>query len=131
MGARLRFAKVIDRERFYVKENGRVHPHLESKVVLRSEPGTAGAFLVIRGWGDDHGTFTEHWKLQGPGGQTLYESSPREVHVATPSHTEEIQDEISDLELDVADDDYNVVFYLDDREVARVNFPVVLDGDGA
>jgi hypothetical protein len=50
------------------------------------------------------------------------------VHVATPSHTEELQDEISDLELDAADDDYNVVFYLDDREVARVGFPVVLDG---
>jgi hypothetical protein len=130
MGARLRFAKVIDRELFYVKEHGRIHPHLESRVILRDEPGKAGAFLVIRGWGDDHGTFTERWALKSPGGQTIYESSPREVYVATPSHTEELQDEISDLELDAADDDYNVVFYLDDREVARVGFPVVLDGKG-
>lgn len=128
MGARLHFAKVIDKELFYVKENGRVHPHLESRVVLRDEPGTAGDFLVIRGWGDDRGTFTERWTLQGPGGMTIYESSPREVHIPTPSRTEQLQDEISDLELDAAADDYNVVFYLDDREVARVGFPVVIDG---
>lgn len=128
MGARLRFAKVIDREIFIVKEHGRIHPHLENRVVLRDEPGRAAAFLVIRGWGDDHGTFTERWKLEGPGGQTIYESLPREIHVATPTHVERLEDEIADLELDAASDDYNVVFYLDDREVARVEFPVVLDG---
>ncbi|HEV3472194.1 MAG TPA: hypothetical protein VG408_03180 [Actinomycetota bacterium] len=128
MGARLRFAKVIDRELFLVKERGRLHPHLENRVLLQEEPGTAAAFLVIRGWSDDHGTFTERWKLEGPGGQTIYESLPREVHVATPSHTERLEDEIADLELDAASDDYTIVFYLDDREVARVEFPVVLDG---
>jgi hypothetical protein len=128
MGARLRFAKVIDKELFYVKEKGRVHPSLESRVVLRGEPGTAGAFLVIRGWADDHGTFTERWKLQGPGGMTIYESTPREIHIATNSRTEHLQDEISDLELDAADDDYNVVFFLDEHEVGRVQFPVKLDG---
>jgi hypothetical protein len=128
MGARLRFAKVIDKELFYVKEKGRVHPHLESRVVLRDEPGTAGAFLVIRGWADDHGTFTERWKLQGPGGMTIYESTPREIHIATNNRTEQVQDEISDLELEAATDDYNVVFYLDEHEVGRVQFRVQLDG---
>ncbi len=128
MGARLAFAKVIDRQMFYDK-GGRVHPGLENEVLVPSEPGTAGAFLVIRGWGDDHGSFTERWKLQGPGGLTLYESQPREVHVATPTHTEQLEDEITDLEVDAASDDYNVVFYLDDREVARVYFPVVLNGE--
>ena len=128
MGARLRFAKVIDRELFYVKERGRLHPHLESRVVIQDEPGKAAAFLVIRGWTDDHGTFTERWKLQGPGGMTLYESSPREIHIATNSHIEQVEDEIADLEVDAASDDYNVVFYLDDREVARVRFPVELNG---
>ncbi len=128
MGARLSFAKVIDREIFFVKERGRLHPHLESRVLMQEEPGTAAAFLVIRGWSDDHGTFTERWKLEGPGCQTMYESLPREVHVATPGRTERLEDEIADLELDAASDDYTIIFYLDDREVARVEFPVVLDG---
>src|ERR687896_745426 len=94
MGARLQYAKVIDRERFYAR-GGRIHPKLESGVVLDSEPGRAGAFLVLRGWTDDHGSFTEQWMIEAPGG------------------------------LDVAADDYNVVFYLDEREVARATFPVM------
>lgn len=128
MGARLSFAKVIDRELFLMKERGRLHPHLENRVLIQEEPGLAAAFLVIRGWSDDHGTFTERWKLEGPGGQTIYESLPREVHVATLGRTERLEDEIADLELDAASDDYNIVFYLDDREVARVQFPVELNG---
>lgn len=128
MGARLAFAKVIDKEIFYVKEKGRVHPHLESRVVMRDDTGIAASFLVIRGWSDDHGTFTERWKLQGPGGMTVFESTPREIHVASNHHIEQLQDEISDLELDDAADDYNVVFFLDEHEVGRVEFPVVSDG---
>lgn len=128
MGARLAFAKVIDKEIFFVKEKGRVHPHLESRVVMRDDTGIAASFLVIRGWSDDHGTFTERWKLQGPGGMTVFESTPREIHVASNHHIEQLQDEISDLELDDAADDYNVVFFLDEHEVGRVEFPVVSDG---
>lgn len=125
MGARLVYAKVIDREIFYVKEHARLHPHLESRVVLSGEPGVAGAFLVLRGWGDDHGSFTEHWRLEGPGGTKLYESLPREIHIPANGHIEKLEDEIADLELDVAADDYHVVFTLDETEVARVRFPVV------
>jgi hypothetical protein len=124
MGARLQYAKVIDRERFYAR-GGRIHPKLESGVVLDSEPGRAGAFLVLRGWTDDHGSFTEQWIIEAPGGLNVYRSVPREIHLATTTHVESLEDEVADLELDFAADDYNVVFYLDEREVARATFPVM------
>lgn len=124
MGARLHWAKVIDREMF-VKGGGRVHPGLENRVVLADAPGRAGAFLVLRAWGDDHGTFTEQWRIVGSGGGMVYESLPREIHLATEGHVERLEDELADLDFEYAADDYNVVFLLDDREVARVTFPVV------
>lgn len=124
MGARLVYAKVIDRELFFVKENGRIHPHLENQVVVNDEPGTAGAFLVLRGWGDDHGTFTEQWSLKSPGGQTIYTSLPREIHLPSRDHVERLEDELADIELDAASDGYEVVFTLDETEAARVRFPV-------
>lgn len=130
MGARLVYAKVIDREVFYVKEQGRIHPHLESSVLLNDEPGVAGAFLVLRGWGDDHGTFTEQWSLKGPGGFTIYTSLPREVHLPSKGHVERLEDELADLELDAAADDYEIVFTLDETEVARVRFPVTTSRNG-
>ena len=88
----------------------------------------AGAFLVLRGWSEDNGTFTEQWSLKGPGGQTIYESLPREVHIPTKTHVERLEDEVADLDLDVATDDYEVVFTLDEEEVARVRFPVRTNG---
>jgi hypothetical protein len=123
MGARLQYAKVIDRELFYAR-GGRVHPKLESDVILQEEPGVAGAFLVLRAWTGDHGSFTERWRIQSPGGATVYESVPREVHLATDSHVERLEDEVADLELDSTADDYAAVLYLDDREVARATFAV-------
>jgi hypothetical protein len=123
MGARLQYAKVIDRELFYAR-GGRVHPKLENSVVLQDEPGIAGAFLVLRAWTGDHGSFTERWTIRSPGGATVYEGLPREVHLATESHVERLEDEVAELELEYSADDYVVVFTLDDREVARVTFPV-------
>lgn len=123
MGARLQYAKVIDRELFYTR-GGRVHPGLDSEVILRDEPGKAAAFLVMRAWADDHGSFTEQWRIESPGGRTIYESAPRELHVATHNHVEKLEDEVADLELEFSADDYSVIFFLDDREVARVDFPV-------
>ncbi len=127
MGARLQFAKVIDRQVFYNK-GARVHPGLENEVIINDEPGKAGAFLVLRGWGDDHGSFTEQWRIQEPEGRTLYESTPREIHVATEGHVENLEDEVADLEFDFAADGYNVIFLLDEREVARATFEVRVDG---
>ena len=125
MGARLAYAKVIDRQAFYDK-GGNLHPKLNNIVVLQDEPGTAGAFLVFRGWHDDHGTFTEQWRIKEPEGRTVYESSPREVHIPSESHTERLEDEVADLSFEFAADDYDLVFFLDEREVARVTFPVKL-----
>ncbi|HVF53955.1 MAG TPA: hypothetical protein VNC78_10195 [Actinomycetota bacterium] len=123
MGARLSYAKVIDRDLFF-KLGAKVHPGLDNDVILPDEPGKAGVFLVIRGWVNDHGTFTEQWRIEGPAGGVVYESLPRELHLATPQHIERLEDEIADLEFDYASDDYAVVFVLDESEVARVRFSV-------
>jgi hypothetical protein len=123
LGARLQYAKVVDREVFY-NHGAKVHPGLENRVVINDEPGRAGAFLVMRGWTDDHGTFTEQWRIETPGGRVVYESLPRELHLATTQHVEKLEDEVADLEFEYASDDYNVVFVLDDAEVARAKFPV-------
>jgi hypothetical protein len=125
MGARLVYAKVIDREAFMIR-GGKIHPGLENDVVVQSEPGTAGAFLVLRAWSNDHGTFTEQWRIEAPGGLKVYESLPRELHLATEAHTERLEDELSDIEFEFTADDYEAIFLLDEREVARVRFPVRL-----
>ena len=129
MGAQLQYAKVIDRERFITK-GGRVHPGLANEVLLLDEPGKAAIFLVMRAWGDDHGSLTERWRIESPGGTTLYESAPRELHLATTQHVEKLEDEIDELEFQFASDDYSVVFTIDETEVARVQFPVVFKDNG-
>ena len=121
MGARLHYAKVIDRELFYSR-GGRIHPGLSNEVVLRSGEVVAGAFLVLRAWTDDHGSFTEQWKIEGPGNVLIYSSLPREMHLATPSHVEKLEDEIADLAIEDPDASYQAVFLLDDEEVARTRF---------
>lgn len=128
MGARLAYAKVIDRQAFYDR-GGNLHPKLENIVFVQDEPATAGAFLVFRGWADDHGTFTEQWCIKEPEGRTVYESSPREVYIPSKAHTERLEDEVADLVFEFAADDYDLVFFLDEREVARVSFRVKLTND--
>ena len=133
MGARLQYAKVVDREKFFIR-GGRVHPGLDNEVVMFDEPGPVAAFLFLRAWSDDHGTFTEQWRIESPGGSVVYESAPREIHMPTTAHVEKLEDEIADLELQYSGDDYAVVVLLDDREVARVSFPVTVgavDDDAA
>ena len=125
MGARLRYAKVLDREAFMIK-GGKLHPGLTNEIVVNGEPGPAAAFVVFRGWGDDHGSFTEQWRIEDPEGRTVYESIPREIHVASNGHVERLEDEVVDLDFEFAADDYEVVFTLDEREVARARFAVKL-----
>ena len=125
MGARLQYAKVLDQYFFY-REGGRVHPGLPNKVVIPHNGGPAAAFLVLRAWSDDHGTFTEQWRIEGPDGSIVYQSVPREIHMPTRSHTERLQDEVSDLDLGADEGVYRAIFSLDDYEVARVDFPVQL-----
>jgi len=128
VGARLVYAKVIDREIFYVKHHGKVHPGLDSEVVLREEPGVANAFLVLRAWSEDSGTFTEQWRIEGMGGGIIYEGLPREIHAATQTHIERLEDEVADLKFEYSGD-YTVVFTLDENEVARASFSVEPAGD--
>ncbi|MFN2525536.1 MAG: hypothetical protein ABR505_04640 [Actinomycetota bacterium] len=123
MGARLQYAKVIDRELFF-KQGAKVHPGLENEVLLLNDEGAAGAFLVLRAWTEDHGTHTEQWRIEAPGGLLVYESLQRELHMATDSHVEKLEDEVADLEFDFESDDYSAVFTLDEIEVARVRFTV-------
>ena len=123
MGARLNYAKVIDSNEFFAR-GGKVHPGLPNVVIVRDEPGVAAAFLVLRGWVRDHGTFTEQWRLEDPVGLPIYESVPREIHLPTAEHVERLEDEVSDLQIEYAADEYAVVFALDEREVARVAFTV-------
>jgi len=125
VGARLQYAKVLDQYFFY-REGGRVHPGLPNKVVIPHHGGPAAAFLVLRAWSDDHGTFTEQWRIEGPDGSIVYQSVPREIHMPTRSHTERLQDEVSDLDLGAVEGVYRAIFSLDDYEVARVDFPVQL-----
>lgn len=123
MNARLVYAKVIDRE-LLMARGGKVHPGLENEVLLREEPGPAAAFLVLRAWSNHHGTFTEQWRIEGAGGGLVYESVPREIHMATESHTEHLDDEVIDLEFQYAADNYTLVFTLDEHEAGRMAFPV-------
>jgi hypothetical protein len=123
MGARLQYAKVIDREKF-IFGGGKIHPGLSSQVVVNGEPGVAAVFLLLRGWTGEYGTFTEQWRIESPGGTAVYEGIPRELHIATRDHVERLEDEVADLKIDYAADDYRVVFMLDDREVARMDFPI-------
>ena len=131
MGARLQYCKVVDKQIFY-NENGRIHPGLVNQIVLREEPGTAADFLVLRGWTEDHGTFTEQWRLEGAGGGLVYESVPRELYLATPEHVERLEDEVVDVVFQYSGDDYSIVFLLDDLEVARAKVAVgVEESEGA
>ncbi len=126
MGARLHYAKVIDSKRFY-ELGAKVHPGLDNEVVLAGgPPGVAGAFLILRAWGDDHGSFTEEWRIEAPGGEIVYQSLPRELHLAAREHVERLEDELADIEFDY-EGDHHCVFTLDENEVARVRFPVRLE----
>ena len=95
-------------------------------MVIPHNGGPAAAFLVLRAWSDDHGTFTEQWRIEGPDRSIVYQSVPREIHMPTRSHTERLQDEVSDLDLGAVEGVYRAIFSLDDYEVARVDFPVQL-----
>ena len=125
MGARLSYGKIIDRELFF-HQGGKLHPGLDNVIVIHEEPEVAAAFLVFRGWSGAHGSVTEQWRIEGPGGLMIYESLPREMHLPTKSHLERLEDEVSDLKIEQADGNYACVFTLDEEEVGRVGFGVRL-----
>jgi hypothetical protein len=127
VGATLRFAKVIDADR-YQRSGARVEPGTPSIVRLPGEaPATALPFLVIRAWDDiEHGGVTESWRIQGAHGETLHEGVERTV---LPDQGP-VADEVDGFDVEYADDGYTLVLLIDDREVARADFPVVVDETG-
>ena len=86
LGARLHYAKVVDRQKFML-QGGRIHPGLQNEVMLLDEPGKAAVFLIMRAWGDDHGSFTEQWRIESPGGTILYEKRTARIYTCPPNNT--------------------------------------------
>lgn len=127
MGARLRYAKVVDRDAF-LRSGGTVRPGLDSQVRLPAdtEPVHAAPFLVLRAWEDADGAFTETWRILDPHGRTVRAPVEREV-LATQG---ELADEVADQLFEYADDGYQLVLEVDGAEVARADFPVVVHVDG-
>ena len=125
MGARLKFAKVVDRELF-LRAGAEVTPGLDNRVKLLSEaPAKAGGFMVRREWADVDGAFTESWSIQDPHGRTVYQGLDREI----VGGSSQIVDEIDDLVFDYADSGYQLVLSIDGREVARADFDVIESAD--
>ena len=120
MGATLRYAKVVDRDRLQ-RSGGAVRPGLDNGVQVTAEPpAPAEPFLVLRAWDHFDGAFTETWRIVDPHGRTVHEPVSREVLAGQG----DIADEVSELEVEYADDGYQLVLEIDGREVARADFPV-------
>ncbi|MPZ73757.1 MAG: hypothetical protein GEU74_11085 [Nitriliruptorales bacterium] len=120
MGARLKYAKVVDRDLF-LRTGGEIRPGLDNRVALLGEaPAKAASFTVRRQWYDVEGAFTESWSIQDPHGRTVYEGLDREV----VGGNQELADEIDDMLFEYADSGYQLVLAVDGREVARADFEV-------
>lgn len=119
MGAQLRYAKIVDLDA-YQRQGTKVHPALPSGVELTADdPSTTRPFLVLRAW-DDFDAMTETWRIRDPNGLTVYGPVTREV-LAEES---ELVDEIIDMQVEEADDGYQLVLEVDGGEVARADFPI-------
>lgn len=123
MGATLRYAKVVDRD--HVQATGGLTPATDNLVKLAAEPpAPARDFLVLRAW-DVDGGFEERWRLEDEHGHEIYRGAPRTV---LAEHGD-VFDEVQGVRFEYAGDAYQLVLEVDDREVARTNFAVVVDTD--
>ncbi len=121
MGARLKYAKVVDRDLF-MRTGGTIRPGLDNRVELLGEaPAQAAGFGVHRSYYDVDGAFTESWRIEDPHGRTVHEGLGREV----VGGNQELVDEIDEQEFEYADSGYQLVLEIDGREVARADFDVV------
>ena len=124
MGATLRYAKVVDADR-YQRQGGEVRPSTDSVVRLGSDgPATALPFLVLRAWDRiDSGGIGETWQIRGPGGEIVHEAGERTVLADQGP----IVDELNDVEFPYAGEGFVLVLSIEGREVARADFPVEVD----
>jgi hypothetical protein len=121
MGARLKYAKVVDRDLF-MRTGATIKPGLDNRVELTgSAPAVAAGFTVIRNWYNVDGPFTESWRLVDPHGQTVHQGLDREVLTGN----QDVVDEIDEQQFEYADSGYQLVLEVDGREVARADFDVV------
>jgi hypothetical protein len=119
MGATLRYAKVVDREDFFLS-GGVIRPGLDSGVRLPGPaPARAAPFIVMRAWDQFDSAFTETWRLLDAHGRTVREPVSREVTAADG----DVADEIDDQEFEY-EGEYQLVLEVEGREVARADFPV-------
>lgn len=126
MGARLRYAKVIDTERLS-RSGGTIKPGLDSAVCLSAlAPAAAAPFVVMRSWDRVEGAFSETWRIVDPHGMTVHEPMTREL---VPGVTD-VVDEIADTHFEYADDAYQLVLEVDGEEVARAGFAVLEPTEG-
>jgi hypothetical protein len=120
MGATLRYAKVVDRD--HAQDHGGVMPATDNAVRLAGEaPATARDFVVARAWDGVGGGIEERWRLEDANGRVVYRGAPRTV---LAGHGD-IYDEVRGVRFEYADDGYQLVFEIDDREAARADFAVV------
>ncbi len=123
MGATLRYAKIVDIDHLQ-ETGGSVRPSTDSQVRIPAEgPAAAAPFMVLRAWDLVDNAFTETWRILDPHGRTVRDDVTREVIAGET----EIADEIVDQVFEYADDGYQLVLEIDGREVARAEFPVVVD----
>ena len=120
MGAKLKYAKVVDRDVFE-RSGARLRPGLDNRVTLRGPaPAPALRFGVHRAWYAVDGAFTEAWRILDPHGRTVHAGVEHEV----VGGNMDLVDEVDDLEFEYADRGYQLVLSVDGREVARADFEV-------
>lgn len=121
MGARLKYAKVVDDDLF-LRNGGQIKPGLDNRVeLLGPAPAKAAVFGVRRAWYDVDGAFTESWRIVDPHGRTVHEGLDREV----VGGNADLSDAVDDQLFEYADSGYQLVLSVDEREVARADFDVV------
>jgi hypothetical protein len=121
MGATLRYAKVVDRE--HLQAHGGLSPATDNVVKLvGTAPAVARDFLVLRAWDDVRSGFEEHWRLEDAHGRVVYRGTPRTV---LAEHGD-IFDELQGVRFEYTGADHQLVLEVDQREVARSDFEVVV-----
>ncbi|HEV2889459.1 MAG TPA: hypothetical protein VGX28_03715 [Frankiaceae bacterium] len=121
--ARLRYAIAIDDN---LHRSGSGDPVVH---VYGSRGGATQPFVVRRGWSGPQGAYVEEFRVVRSSDRlTMYRSGPRIVELAGEYYTNDVEDLVRGVELEVGD--YELVFTIDNEPVPGV--PVFVEpGPGA